>query len=81
MALRISIYLPKKSIDELEFLEEFATSIGDLVAKDYGNNMPTEEFDLGNLNSYIIISDEKDIEIENLQEQDLFLVIPIESEE
>lgn len=82
MPLKLSIFLPKESIDNIESLQEFITDIGDdLVAHGFGNEMVTEEPDntyLENINSYIMISEEENIDFENLENN--YLVIPINDE-
>jgi len=79
MTLKLSIFLPKESIENVESIQEFITDLGDMLVKHgYGNEIFAEELDtsyLEEINSYIIISDEENNVLENLE--DNFLVIPI----
>lgn len=80
MALNINIYLPKEDVDNLQSLHEFVTFIGDFVSKNFGNKMPNDEFSLEDLDSFIIIKDEKLPKLESFEDIDMFLIIPIKDE-
>jgi hypothetical protein len=78
MSLKIEIYLPKKSLNDLDELESFFIDVGDIVAKDYGNKMPESFLNIENLDSFIIIKEDEIPNPENFQDEDMFLVIPVE---
>lgn len=83
MALKIEIFLPKESADYIEEsadLQQYISELGDVTANRYGNKME-EEFALDELDSFIIIRDEELPNSENFENTDMFLVVPIESEE
>jgi len=54
--------------------------VGDLLANKYGNEVPEDDFKLEELSSFIIIKDEVIPNAENFENEDMFLVIPIEGE-
>lgn len=79
MSLKLSIFLPGESIENIESLQEFISDLGDnLVLHGFGNEILTEKIDdsyIEKLSSYIIIASSEDDELENLENS--FLVIPI----
>ena len=78
MALKIEIFLPKENTDDLsDKIQSTVLSIGDVLSVDFGNTQPEDQFDLDNLNSFIIIKDEELPNPENFVEEDLYFVIPI----
>lgn len=76
----LSIYLPNETVESIEFLEDFTTSIGNLVAENYGNKVPEEGFSLEDLNSFIIIKDLDLPDTENFLYEDMYFVIPLKEE-
>lgn len=83
MPLKIEIYLPAESVDyitDTDDLQVFITQVGDLLANKYGNEVPEDDFKLEELSSFIIIKDEVIPNAENFENEDMFLVIPIEGE-
>lgn len=82
MNLKLEIYLPGKFLYQVEEFEDLVLGIGDLLAKDYGNESPDgEKFDLEDLKSFIIIKEDEIPAPENFQDEDLFLVIPLKDDE
>ncbi|MFI5405142.1 MAG: hypothetical protein ACHQ1D_01375 [Nitrososphaerales archaeon] len=80
MALKIEIYLPTETTDKISEVEDLVLAIGDLLSLSHGNIEP-DEFDLDILKSFIIIKDEEIPAPENFVDQDMFLLIPVESED
>ena len=83
MALNISIFIPKETVDNIHNLENFITNLGDLLNDHgFGNELAMEDPDetyLEKVNSFIIIKDEELPNFESFHYQDMFLVIPIEN--
>ena len=79
MALKIEIYLPNESSEEISKVESLVLAIGDLLSLSHGNIEP-DEFDLNTLNSFIIIENGQIPEPESFVEGDMFLLIPIEGD-
>lgn len=81
MSLKLEIYLPKETVYEMDSVEQLVLDVGDLLAKEYGNPAPNgQKFDLEDLKSFIVIRDDELPDPEKFQEEDLFLVIPLEGE-
>jgi len=82
MSLKLSIYLPNESLEKADSLQNFISDLGDiLVDYNFGNDISVEnpdETELESLNSYIIISTEENLALENLK--DAYLVIPVNSD-
>lgn len=82
MSLKFEIFFPKESIYEMESMEGIVLDIGDLLAKNFGNDAPNgEKFDLEDLKSFIVIREDELPNPEKFQEEDLFLVIPLKDED
>ena len=84
--IKLSIYLPKESIDEVEHHQDLISDLGDvLVNRGFGNEI-TEEIEEGSsaskfvskFISYIIITDEETEPLETLT--DAYLIIPLKDE-
>jgi len=80
MSLKLEIYFPKETVENLTNLESIILDIGDLLAQNYGSVQTEEKFDLEDLKSFIIIRDGNVPVPESLEQEDCYLVIPIEEE-
>jgi hypothetical protein len=81
MSLKLEIYLPTETVEELDQLQDLVLEIGNVVSQNYGNPAFEGEFDLDTLKSFIIIKDEELPLAENFVDTDMYLVIPVESED
>lgn len=78
MALKIEIFLPKETTDNLtEEVQETILELGNLLGTSFGNEQPEDDFDLDSLNSFIIIRDENIPNPKKFEEEDMYFVIPI----
>lgn len=77
MALRLALYLPGKRLNDVQALEQLIIDLGDRIAVDFGNDIPADEFELENLNSFIIIDESENPSSENFEDASAFLVIPV----